>query len=36
VNAREHWEVADTEADDPVPFAERVERARRRAPGEPA
>jgi hypothetical protein len=29
VNAREKWEVADTVDVDPVPFADRVERARR-------
>lgn len=29
VNAREKWEVADTDDVDPVPFADRVERARR-------
>jgi hypothetical protein len=28
VNAREHWEVADHNVADPVPFAERVERER--------
>ena len=30
VNARDRWEMADQDAADPVPFAARVERARRR------
>ncbi len=30
VNARDRWEMADDDATDPVPFAGRVERARRR------
>jgi len=30
VNTREHWEIADQDASDPVPFAERVEREHER------
>jgi hypothetical protein len=41
VNAREHWEVADRDDADPVPFADRVERERKShadllEPGPPA